>query len=201
MSLPRITPAPLVVVREPFDHPEWVFELKYDGFRALAYIEAGEARLVSRKNHTYKAFGPLCAALGLIRHDAVLDGEIVCLGNDGRPQFYELLYRRGVPRFCAFDLLWLEGRDLRGQPLLERKRRLRALIPPHPCLPYVDHVQGAGRDLVRVVCERDLEGIVAKHQGAPYGLEGSWLKIRNPCYTQAAGRHELFQQRRSLARG
>jgi bifunctional non-homologous end joining protein LigD len=100
---------------QPFDHPDWLFELKHDGFRALAYIERGKRELVSRRRNTYKRFGPLREALSkLLRvNDAILDGEIVCLEADGYSVFKELLYRRGQPVYYAFDLLWLNGRDLR----------------------------------------------------------------------------------------
>jgi bifunctional non-homologous end joining protein LigD len=92
-------------VADPFDHPDWIFELKHDGFRALAYIGDGRCDLISRKNNTYKSFGPLRQALAELRlRDAVLDGEIVCLDDEGRSQFNELLHRRGQPAFYAFDL-------------------------------------------------------------------------------------------------
>lgn len=96
--------------REPFDDREWLFELKHDGFRALAFISDGECALVSRKNKVYKSFGPLRKALaGLRVQDAVLDGEIVVLDDEGRSLFYELMRRRGEPVFYAFDLLWQDG--------------------------------------------------------------------------------------------
>src|SRR5260370_781642 len=104
-------------VAAPFDHPDWVFELKHDGFRAVAYIADGRCQLVSRKNNVYKSFGPLREALaGLRIQDAVVDGEIVCLDDEGRSQFYTLLRRRGQPVFYTFDLLFLNGEDLRSLP-------------------------------------------------------------------------------------
>src|SRR5436309_2851494 len=110
----------LAVSRDPFDHPDWLYELKYDGFRALALIENGTCRLVSRKAHVYKSFPGLCASLAQLPHDAILDGEIVCLDHDGRPQFDQLFFRRGEPYFCAFDVPYLDGRDVRELPLIER---------------------------------------------------------------------------------
>jgi bifunctional non-homologous end joining protein LigD len=113
----------LARTREAFDHADFVFELKYDGFRALAYVDGGSCRLVSRKNHVYKAYAPLCEWIGkhLRAENAVLDGELACLDEEGKPQFNRLLRRRGEPVFVAFDLLWLNGRDLRGRSLLDRK--------------------------------------------------------------------------------
>src|SRR5689334_21086079 len=105
-------PVPLKT-RAAFDHPDWLFELKHDGFRSLAFISDGECVLVSKKNNAYKTFDPLRFALSRLRvNDAVLDGEIVCLDRNGRSQFYELMRRRGQPIFYAFDLLWLNGEDL-----------------------------------------------------------------------------------------
>src|SRR5215467_382863 len=99
----------LAVRREPFNDPDWIWELKYDGFRALLRVENGHAELISRRRNVYKSFGPLCAdlALALGGREAVFDGEIVSLDAAGKPQFYDLLRRRGDPCFVAFDLLWL----------------------------------------------------------------------------------------------
>ena len=93
---------------EPPTGPDWLFELKYDGFRALAYI-SDRVQLVSRKGHTYRRFDRLCKELAhaLSGHEAVLDGEILCVDAKGRPQFYDLLRTRTQPIYVAFDLLWL----------------------------------------------------------------------------------------------
>ena len=196
--MPRFAPATLVQVREPFDHPEFVFELKLDGFRALAFLENGAVSLVSRKGNAYKAFGDLRAHLSksIAATSAVLDGEIVCLGPDGRPQFYDLMRRRTPQCFYAFDILWLNGRDLRDLSLLSRKDALRRVVPTNAAhLRYTEHLE-SGTELFRAVCAMDLEGIVAKHKDAPYGIERSWIKIKNPDYSQAEGRRELFEGRK-----
>jgi bifunctional non-homologous end joining protein LigD len=100
--LPSITLAKLARSLEPFDDPAWLFELKHDGFRSLAYIEDGKCRLVSRHKNTYKSFQTLRVALaGLQAKSAILDGEIVCLDPEGCSQFKELLYRRGRAVFRA----------------------------------------------------------------------------------------------------
>ena len=104
---------------------------------------------------------------------AILDGEIVHPGPDGRPMFYELMRRRGPFCFYAFDLLWLDGKDLRDRPLLERKKLLRKLLPrPSRAVLYVEHV-ASGTDLFRLICDRDMEGIVAKQANARYTPEAS----------------------------
>jgi len=131
ISLPAIRPMPLTRFHEPFSDPDWIFEVKHDGFRALAYVVEGHCRLLSRRNHAYKSFGTLCESIAadLKVTDAVLDGEIVCLSQDGRSQFGRLMHRRGDPHLYAFDLLWLNGEDLREWPLLDRKRALRKIMP------------------------------------------------------------------------
>jgi bifunctional non-homologous end joining protein LigD len=189
---------PLARLPVPFDHPDWLFELKYDGFRALAYVDHGQVRMVSLKRNIYKSFSGLCNGIAseLAERTAVLDGEIVYLDGDGRPQFYSLLRRRGPQQFAAFDLLWLDGRDLRMLPLVERKRRLRGILHGSNCLLYVDHLERTGSDFHRVACDHDLEGIVAKRKDGMYTPEATtWVKIKNPYYSQAEGRRQLFEKR------
>jgi bifunctional non-homologous end joining protein LigD len=170
-------------------------------FRALAYVERGACRLVSRNNHDFRSFPGLCdglaAALG--NHDAILDGEIVCLDHSGRARFNALLYRRQEPYYYAFGCLWLDGRDLRQLPLVERKQILQTLVPAQPArLLYVSHIEEHGVDLFQEVCRQDLEGVVAKLMTAPYETEPpSWVKIKNREYSQAAGRHEQFEEMRA----
>jgi bifunctional non-homologous end joining protein LigD len=188
---------PLSVTRrpQPFDHPDWIFELKHDGFRTLAYVEHGRCRLMSRNGNEVKSFTSLSLAIAddLKDHSVVLDGEIVCLDSEGRSQFYELLFRRGEPRLCAFDLLWIDGENLKYTSLMDRKRRLRPIIPSSDRIFYCDHIEQHGVSLFQMACEHDLEGIVAKKKDDPY-VEGTrWLKIRNKDYSQWVGRHELFE--------
>jgi bifunctional non-homologous end joining protein LigD len=150
MSLPRFNTAQLTLVREPFDHPDYLFELKHDGFRALAYISEGHCELVSRRRNAYKSFAELRENLGTLKvKDAVIDGELVCLDSEGRSIFNELLFRRGSPIFYAFDLLYLNGRDLRQLPLIERKEKLRAVIEKSGLTDVLcgKFVEGRGVDL------------------------------------------------------
>ncbi len=131
---------------------------------------------------------------------AVLDGEIVCLDSAGRSQFNQLLFRGGNPCFAAFDLLWLNGQDLRGFHLTERKRRLKQILPRKRVSPllYVNHILGGGTKLFEAVCAADLEGIVAKPKRSTYHFtpeQTFWLKIKNPSYSQVEGRNELFEAR------
>jgi len=197
--LTGVTPLRLTSRDVPFDDPEWVFELKYDGFRALAYVDGDRCRLVSRNRRRFDQFDPLAAAVArsLRAERAVLDGEIACVDEHGRSQFYPLMVRRCQPRFFAFDLLWVDGDDVRGRSLLERKARLRALVPDgDPRLLYVDHIEERGVALFEEICEMDLEGITAKRKKGLYREGTRWLKIKNRNYSQAEGRGELFERRR-----
>jgi len=123
----------------------------------------------------------------------VLDGEIIAVDSDGRAKFYDLLYHRVQPVFYAFDCLALDGRDLRGEPLIKRKRILKAAVKDAPAVLFAQHFIARGQELFSAVCERDLEGVVAKRSDAAYGED--WFKIRNPHYSQYEGRRELFDKR------
>jgi bifunctional non-homologous end joining protein LigD len=145
--LPQISPSPLTSVKEPIGHPNWIYELKHDGFRGILYVDRDEVWLVSRKGKKFHQFEPLLRQVlrCLKGQRAILDGEIVVLDEKGRSTFFDLMAHRGEPRYYAFDLLWLNGIDLRSLPLLDRKRRLRRLVPPNDShLLYVDHVEGDG---------------------------------------------------------
>jgi bifunctional non-homologous end joining protein LigD len=172
-------------------------------------------RLVSRNGNTFKSFPALCEGLArdLKGRRCVLDGGIVCLDVNGKPQFRDLLFRRAEPLFYAFDILWdehaisddeeeqrrfLNGEDLRYLPLIDRKLRLHAVVPKGgERLHYCDHIDEDGEGLFRIACEHDLEGIVAKRKSDPYLREHTnWLKIRNQNYSQWIGREELFERER-----
>src|SRR5207245_2859693 len=140
---------PLSRRARPFNHPEWLFELKYDGFRALARVERNKCQLISRNGHPFASFSDLADSIGRSLPDGtfVLDGEIVCLDPKGHPQFNDLLFRRGKPCFFAFDLLYAENEDWRRDSLVERKAALRAIVqrlPSDSRLRYADHVEGSG---------------------------------------------------------
>lgn len=130
----------------------------------------------------------------------VLDGEIVCLGDDGKSRFYDLLFHHGEPRFVAFDLLHCDGQDLKYSPLIERKQKLRTvLLSKSNSILFCDHVEQHGEELFKLASDNDLEGIVAKQRFAPYLQEAAqWLKIRNRGYSQWAGREQFFERERNV---
>ena len=165
---------PLLKRADPFDDPDWIYELKMDGFRALAVVEHGRAQLLSRNGHPFASFSALAESISdsLPNVRAVIDGEICSLDRRGRPQFKNLLFHRGNPPcFFAFDLLTY-GKDLRTERL-DRKQELRRLLARSPDAPlkYTEYIDGCGVALFQRVCELDLEGIVAKQKFAPYVTE------------------------------
>jgi len=194
VGLPKIEPVRPVRAKSVPVGREWIYELKLDGFRGVLTVEGGRGRFTSKTSKPMPRFQELAdglaRALGV--REAILDGEIIVMGKGG-PDFYALFFRRGDPAFAAFDLLWLNGRDLRELPLWRRKKRLQALVEKTP-IAYVDDVDDPA--LFAVTARQDLEGIVAKRRGEPYGPETQWVKVKVPGYTQMEGRWELFDKRK-----
>jgi bifunctional non-homologous end joining protein LigD len=179
-----------------FEHPDWLYELKHDGFRALAYLDQGRCRLVSRRGNEMKRFEDLRASMEkeLKVRNAVLDGEIVAVDESGMPMFYDLMKRKRQAVYFVFDLLWLNGKDLRDVPLLERKKILRSVIPQKSSwIGYVSYIDRHAAKLFDLVKTQDLEGLVVKRKDGKYRPETRWYKVLNPAYSQKVGRAEFFQ--------
>ena len=121
----------LLRVPEPFDHPDFLYEVKFDGFRALARVTGHHCQLISRNGHVYKSWPYLAEEIAhaVRARSAILDGEIACRAPDGSSRFYDLLFRREWPYFLAFDVLSIDGEDLRALPLVRRKCRLARIMP------------------------------------------------------------------------
>jgi bifunctional non-homologous end joining protein LigD len=199
MTLRRVQPIIPIWRKEPFDDPDWLFDFKYDGFRGLCYLERGRCRLISRSGNTLNRFDALADQVGrsLGVNEGVIDGEVIAIDETGRPQFYDLLRRMREPAYVAFDLLWLDGADLRPLPLSERRRRLQDILPKgSPMVSEALSVAGRGRELFELMRTHDLEGIVAKRLDNPYDPRVRWLKIKNPDYSQNEGRGDLFNEPR-----
>ncbi len=168
----------------------WTYELKYDGYRALARKQASETRLISRNLKRLRQFPELVAELeALACNEFVLDGEIVALDQQGRSRFQLLQGRidRGeagrhdaVIRYMVFDVLGCEGYDLRGATLRDRRRVLKALIPGNSSICLVEVLPGQGQEFWELVRSRGLEGIVAKQSSSTYQSRrtSGWLKIK-----------------------
>src|SRR5262245_34762758 len=144
-----ITPMVAKLVRERFDRRGWLFELKWDGFRAIAETESqGAVALYSRNQNDFKKrFPPIVQALAALRRSTILDGEVVALDEHGHSRFEWLVNRgpqRGILVYYAFDLLMLDGKDIRQLPLLKRKQRLAKLLAGHPRLLEVEHIEHEG---------------------------------------------------------
>jgi bifunctional non-homologous end joining protein LigD len=213
-----IHPMLATAATKPFDDPNWLFEIKWDGYRAVAFIEDGRLRLVSRtQNDLTKQFPELAALPNFVRAKrAILDGEIVALDEQGRPSFglmqqrtgfrpgkHRLPGREGVPViYYAFDLLYLDGADLRRVPLEERKQTLQSIIENSAVVHFSDHYAEKGLALFEAAKERGLEGIVAKKRTSLYEEKRSrdWMKIKittsQDCviggYTDPEGSREHF---------
>ena len=208
-----------------FDNPDWLFEIKWDGYRAVAFIDNGRVRLVSRTQNDLTAqFSELASLAKFVKAErAILDGEIVALDDEGRPSFSLMQQRTGfkagkrrLPRregvpvvYYAFDLLYLDGFDLRRVPLEQRKQLLQDRIitdslaaDEREVIHFSDHYPEKGVALFEAARQRGLEGIVAKKRTSRYEEKRSsdWLKIKitqtQDCviggYTDPEGSREYF---------
>jgi DNA ligase D-like protein (predicted ligase) len=186
-----------------FSEPGWLFEIKYDGFRALAAHEGGRGKLLYRHGSDATALYPdLAAALAALPADVVLDGEITVCDEQGRPSFERLQRRALLTRqpdiehaalslpasLFVFDLLAFENRDLRSLPLSTRKALLSRLLPTVGPLHYVDHIETRGQEMFEEIARLGLEGVMAKRAESPYraGRSPDWLKIRRDRSTDFA---------------
>jgi bifunctional non-homologous end joining protein LigD len=166
--LSGVTPKPMLatLIDAPFDDPDWIFETKWDGFRIIAKAARGAAALYSRNgNNVTKNYPSIALALGKNRQAAVFDGELVALDNKGRSRFQLLQNARQDKvqlRYYVFDLLFLDGKDLRRLPLLERKRLLRSALPASTLVRFSKHVKRYGVRAFRTAERRGLEGIIGK---------------------------------------
>ena len=186
-SIPKITtPMLATLVDAPFDGNDWLFEIKWDGYRGIAEVGRGSVRLYSRNLLSFnERFPAIVEELPQIGVEAVLDGEVVVVDENGVSQF-QLLQKylrncQGRLVYYVFDILWLEGHDLMGLPLTRRKEILRKILPPLNYIKYGDYIEEQGTALFRQASERRLEGIVEKKADSPYrpGTRGhDWLKVR-----------------------
>lgn len=180
-----VKPMLATLVDESFDAKDWIFEIKWDGYRALAEIQKGGIHLYSRSFQLFdKRYPTLIKNLSSIQVSALLDGEIVVLDEEGKPSFQLVQnYQRtkkGNLVYYVFDLLYLEGYDIRHLPLIERKELLKKLIHNIPQVRFCDHVEEKGKAFFKAALKEGFEGIIGKQAQSPYqqGRSRDWVKIK-----------------------
>ena len=171
--------------------PQWIHEIKHDGYRILAVKRGDTVRLWSRNGRDWS--GEFTAITDALRTmpDCTIDGKACAHRRDGLPDFWEIRAQGATCTMFAFDLLYLDGTDLRRLPLADRKARLKALVRRKKSITYVDHLEGDGATIFDHARRLGLEGIVSKRRDLPYrsGRSAAWLKIRNPDYERRQDGH------------
>jgi bifunctional non-homologous end joining protein LigD len=171
---------------EAFDDKDWIFEIKWDGYRAIGTYDGDRVELYSRNGNDFRDKYPRVAeAMRDFDHDVVVDGEVVALDDEGKSHFGWLQNygnsQQGTLAYCIFDLLWCDGHDLTAAPLTERKKILKSIMPKSNALVYGDEVEENGAELFQAAVDQNLEGIIAKEKSSKY-KEGfrskNWLKIK-----------------------
>jgi bifunctional non-homologous end joining protein LigD len=203
----KLQPMKATLVREPFDDAGWLYEIKWDGYRSLAVIEDGHTELISRNNISFDQFRPIADALGKWNAKAIIDGEIVVLGADGKSDFSAIQnwQRRkdGQLVYNVFDILWYGGRDLRDLPLTERKAILEAVLPTDDTIRLSKAFAVNGFEFFLAAEKAGIEGIMAKKADSTYSAgdrSKEWLKVKVErrqevvigAFTRNAGTDKLF---------
>ena len=181
-----IKPMLATLVNQPFDDKNWIYEIKWDGFRAIAEIRNKHVSLYSRNQLSFnEKFPAVIKALEKISKNMVLDGEIVVLDQKGKSHF-QLIQNfqetgEGILAYYVFDILSLGSKDLRKLPLIERKKILKLVLPKSKIIKYSDHIVKHGKGFYKVALQKDLEGIMAKNSQSLYysgRRTKEWLKIK-----------------------
>lgn len=193
-KLPKgVKPMLATLTKEPFKDKDWIFEIKWDGYRGLYEKEKGKANLYSRNLKSFNSHFPsLLNSLESLAEDLVLDGEIVSLGEDGMPMFQDLQNYNNLGQgqlvYYVFDLLHYDGHNLRDLPLLERKEILKKILPDLPNVRYSEHFDEDGISFFKAAKEQGLEGIVGKKKDSLYRTgkrSQDWLKIKSKLTQEA----------------
>jgi bifunctional non-homologous end joining protein LigD len=180
-----IHPCQPIVAKQPPSGPGWAHELKHDGYRLQIHVRDGRVRLYTINGANWsKRYSLIVRDAGRIEGSAIIDAEVVWLDSEGIAVFDALHSRVNDAKAsaCAFDLLMLNGEDIRRRPYVERKAALRKILRHGRGIQYVEHAEGHGDKLFAAACKLGLEGIVSKKLDAPYksGPSKVWLKIKNP---------------------
>lgn len=187
-ALPEpLKPMLATLVDAPFDSKDWLYEIKWDGYRAIAYTNNGDVSLLSRNKKPFTdRYTPVTEALQNLGINAVLDGEVVALNEDGVAGFQLLQNWQNNPavslQYYVFDIIWLDGYDLTALPLVQRKNILKKILPAkHAVLKYSDHVMSKGTAFFEAALQQGLEGIMAKRADSIYQTGNrteDWVKIK-----------------------
>jgi bifunctional non-homologous end joining protein LigD len=183
----KIKPMLAAAVQKPFNHKDWLFEVKWDGYRAIAELDGNSVALYSRNQISLaNKFPPVVESLQKLGLHAVLDGEIVVADNSGKPDFQKLQdfpkSKGGHLVYYVFDILFHDGRDLMGLPLIKRKELLKTILPISERIKFSEHIRKDGVSLFEAARQKGIEGIVAKHSLSLYkpgARSGQWVKIKN----------------------
>jgi bifunctional non-homologous end joining protein LigD len=202
-----LSPMLATLVDQPFDDAGWSYEIKWDGYRALAYCKKDKVELRSRNDKSFDKYYPVLNALKEWKINALVDGELVVLNDKGESNFNKLQNWRseadGSLFYYVFDLLWLDGRDLTGLPLSERRARLQSIVPAEAIIRYSDSFETSGTKFFASAQKLGLEGIMAKRTDSLYvpgARTREWLKIKTVSrqevviggYTRNEGTSKLF---------
>jgi bifunctional non-homologous end joining protein LigD len=182
----KIAPMLATLVDEPFDNNDWIFEIKWDGYRAVAYCDGKQVELISRNQKPFtEKYAPVTTTLTDLNIEAVLDGEIVAVDEQGLANFQALQNWQNTPvrlQYFVFDILWLNGLNITNVPLIQRKKILQQILPTeNEVIKYSDHVVGKGNEFFDVAVKQGLEGIMAKRADSIYQPDTrtpDWVKIK-----------------------
>jgi bifunctional non-homologous end joining protein LigD len=182
-----IKPMLATVTKTPFDDTDWLFEIKWDGYRAIAEIKNKEIRFYSRNGIDFSSrFPSIATSLSKMKYDVILDGEIVLMNEKGLPDFQKLQYYENHLNYpliyYVFDILELDGKNMEELPLTDRKKILKKIVGKNTIIRYCDHVVDKGITFFEEAREKGLEGIMAKKKDSVYtkGYRSKeWLKIKN----------------------
>ncbi len=195
--MPEVTAAkkpedfiPAMLAKEtdhPFSNKDWLYEIKWDGYRAIAEVNKKDVKLYSRNGNSFlSAYAEVVEELSKMKLNAVLDGEIVVLNEEGNPDFHKLqeygIHKDFPLQYYVFDLLELNEKKLYAEPLIERKKLLSELIEKNAVIKYSDHIEERGEDFFAAIQQKDLEGIMAKRMDSKYfpgKRTTDWLKIKH----------------------
>ena len=178
---------------KPFDDPDWIYEIKWDGYRAIAEVGKKSLRLYSRNGLSFsEAYPVIYDELKRIKKKTIIDGEIVAIDAKGKPSF-QLLQQYGdrpdiVLCYYVFDCLSINGKSIESKSLLERKEILKKLLPSGDTIKYCDHIDTQGIAFFKLMRKQKLEGMIAKRADSVY-TEGArsadWLKVKNVIVEEA----------------